>query len=156
PVLQRHAGDLAPSDSADACSACSHRQPCPAQSPGQRSPPGSLAVRVARHRAAQGLKLSILHAGFRFNTLLRISAASVPIHLGGRIVPRSTRTSRSVSSTATIVFAGLPIEQLVSPPLLRPLRASISSSERGLPSATVSSAVPANNSKALCIFDGAT
>ncbi|MBV8140016.1 MAG: transposase [Deltaproteobacteria bacterium] len=31
--LQRHAGDLAPSNSADACSAGSYRQPCPAQSP---------------------------------------------------------------------------------------------------------------------------
>jgi hypothetical protein len=32
--------------------------------------------------------------------------AFTPIHLGGRIMSRSTRTSRSASSTATVVVAG--------------------------------------------------
>src|SRR6516165_7563032 len=50
-----------------------------------------------------------------FKMLSTICAASVPTHLGRRIIFPSTRASRSASSTATVVVAGPLIDQSVTP-----------------------------------------
>jgi hypothetical protein len=69
------------------------------------SPPEPVA-RTDRCRKLISIGFFIPRATRVFQLLLINCAVSLPIHLGGRMISASTRTSRSASRVATVVVAG--------------------------------------------------